>query len=613
MNSSRPAVVRSIVAAPLTRIVAFAMLTLLLVGGAGAVDFSVGEREVIYTKKQRSNKKLATWPDGNLGVVRNANGTYDFYGANGGKPVRTTGTLEDPGKAKKGVSISGIPKKKFDYVAGGPVYQDPASGMRLMVYHAETHGKSAKDFYSVLGLAASTDPKGLKFQNLGVILQPTLPKGKAEIGGGTFAVMNDYFHIYYRDTDHSGATSELSVARASVSELVQNALSGRGTSFSKYYNGSWSEPGLGGRSSALELGNPTNGWASMSYNNHLNQLVMVSSGWAGAAPDLFLSTSTDGINWAPRQPVVLDAGEQYYPTIIGTGTDPTHSDQSFYVYYTDSNKGAWNRWKDAQLVRRQITLDPYRPPIGPDPSDPGDTTGGDWASVAVYGADFRAGGPAPGWSYAWNPNGDRGDVANFASLQWSNVAQAYNTTGGATTAPTSSKKHNDDFLILNAHGGHPGRPEYAAIAGYTIQAEDGDGLYRLANTSIQKGDSISASHEDGLGLMVFVNDDLVGSMSTVPTSGLVTTFNRELGELSVGDTVWVVVDALNSQDFDGFTNFDFTIQKSMPAVMAMAMMQSAPPQLHTEAVPEPSAAVLALLAIGAPFILRRGRRRARMA
>ena len=69
-----------------------------------------------------------------------------------------------------------------------------------------------------------------------------------------------------------------------------------------------------------------------------------------------MSTSMDGVNWSPRQAIVADAGEQMYPTLIGTGADPTHTGQSFYAYYTDSAAGAWNRWNDAKLVRRQITL-----------------------------------------------------------------------------------------------------------------------------------------------------------------------------------------------------------------------------------------------------------------
>jgi hypothetical protein len=107
-------------------------------------------------------------------------------------------------------------------------------------------------------------------------------------------------------------------------------------------------------SSALEPGNPANWWSSVSYNEYLDQLVLVSSQWqsGGTGPDLYLATSPDGVNWSARQPLVLDAGEQMYPTIIGTGADPQITGQSFYVYYTDGK-----RWKNAQLARRLVSFE----------------------------------------------------------------------------------------------------------------------------------------------------------------------------------------------------------------------------------------------------------------
>jgi len=133
-----------------------------------------------------------------IGVVANGNGTYDFYGANSSKSVLTTGTLDDPGATKKSVSITGVPKKTFSYLAGGPVYEDPYSGARLMLYHAEQGGKG-KSFYSMLGMAISTDPAHRQFRDLGVIIKPTLSSGNAEVGGGSFAIINGYLNVYFTD------------------------------------------------------------------------------------------------------------------------------------------------------------------------------------------------------------------------------------------------------------------------------------------------------------------------------------------------------------------------------------------------------------------------------
>src|SRR5207344_553518 len=90
--------------------------------GASAAEFSIGAAEVVYTKSQRKSGGGSNWPDGSFGVVSNGNGTYDFYGPNSSKSVLTTGTLLDPGATKQSVSITGVPKKAFSYIAGGPVY-----------------------------------------------------------------------------------------------------------------------------------------------------------------------------------------------------------------------------------------------------------------------------------------------------------------------------------------------------------------------------------------------------------------------------------------------------------------------------------------------------------
>ena len=565
-----------------------------------AIDFSIGGPEVIYTKSQRKSSGGANWPDGNLGVVANGDGTYDFYGANATKRVMTTGTLTNPGGSKRSVSITGVPKNAFDYLAGGPVYEDPYSGARLMVYHAEVR-QSLKNFYSVLGLAISTDPNGQVFRDLGTIIRPNLPSGLAEVGGGSFAIVDGYFNVYYKDWLANGATSEVAVARASMVELMTNSLIGQPTSFTKYYNGGWSEPGIGGNASYLETVNPANSWLSVSYNDYLGQLMMVSSQWSGDGGDLYYTTSPDGVNWAPRQPLAVDPGEQFYPTLIGTGADPTHTGQSFYVYYTDSQKGIWSRWSDAQLRRREITINSPSPfANGSSNNSRGYTA--DWVSVGDYESDFQAGSPATGWTYAWNPKGKLGKSAAYIPLLWSESAQAYNTTGAATMTP-GPKTHPDDFLSLAADAGHPGNPKYLPMAGYTIQADDGAGFYRLADSSIQKSNSTLLATEDGLQVLVYVNDTLIGSGQSVLTNGSWTGFDRNLGSLNIGDTIWVMINPLKNQIDDAFFGFDFSIQKLIYS--AQSMMFSAQ-LMQSAAVPEPTAAALLITAIAA-FLPRRTR------
>lgn len=569
---------------------------------ARAINLSIGGPEIIYTKKQRSSAGGSYWPDGNFGVVSNGDGTYDFYAANGPKPVVSTGTLLKPGDNDRSVSIVNVPKKKYDYIAGGPVYEDPWSGARLMIYHAEVHQKNQQQFYSVLGMAISTDPAGRTFTDLGEIIRPNVPPGVAEVGGGSFAIVNGYLNVYYRDWLSDYSTAEVAVARAPMADIMNNALAGVGTSFSKYYNGSFSQPGLGGKSSYLENGNPNNGWLSVSYNEYLGQMMMVTSQWSASGNDLYLATSPDGINWSPRQPIALDAGEQFYPTIVGTGSQPMRTDKSFYVYYTDSNKGAWDRWDDAQLRRREITIDEPGPNIYGLGSSMGYVA--DWVDVADYQTDFQGGTPATGWTYAWNRKGKLGKSSDYVKLSWSPSMQIYNTTGGDLMLPDGKKTHNDDFLFLGPDRGHPGNKNYMPIIGYTVQEDDGAGYYRLANTSIQKVDGLQLGAEDGLGVLVYVNNTKMTNGYSVSANGDMASFDQWLGKLNVGDTVWVMIDPLKNQFYDSFVNFDFSLQKLIYSFQNPSQGMFPP----TAVIPEPGSAVLVAIGLAALCGHRRSRR-----
>jgi hypothetical protein len=85
---------------------------------------------------------------------------------------------------------------------------------------------------------------------------------------------------------------------------------------------------------------------------------MVVSQWRREGSSaLYFTISDDGINWSRRMLISDEAGELFYPSIMGTGDDPRITGREFYIYYTHSLVGAWNRWGDAQLVRRKISME----------------------------------------------------------------------------------------------------------------------------------------------------------------------------------------------------------------------------------------------------------------
>jgi hypothetical protein len=223
-----------------------------------------------------------------------------------------------------------------------------------------------------------------------------------------------------------------------------------------------------------------------------------------------------------------------------------------------------------------------------------------WMAVAGFRTDYRTGGPAAGWKYQWSANGKLGDASKYANLTWSPTAGTYNTTGGATTV-WNGKTHNDDYLNLNLDGGHPGRSGYYTIAGYTIQSDDGAGQYRLTGGSITKSDGVKTGDEDGLELLVYLNNTRIGGIESVLTDGSWRNFSRDFGQLAVGDTIYVMIGSGKNQHYDGFANFNFNIERLTAITVAAS-------SFAVSAVPEPASGLLMLGAAGYGLAVTRRKR-----
>jgi hypothetical protein len=303
------------------------------------------------------------WPDGNIGFVPLGD-QYRFFAANGSVTARTVGTFDDPGAVVESSSyrIEGA-SGEFAYLAGGPIYRDPETGMLIMFYHAEDHfGGSGFPFHASLGLAASHD-EGQTFQDLGIILTTNAPPDVnarccADMGGAPFAVRDGTFYLYFRDRLADQTDIHLAVATAPVDEVVAAAREGRTSEWAKYHVDG-PQPGLGGRASPLEAGNPQTNWFSVSYNTALGQFIMAISRNGGSfddPSDLYLIASEDGITWSPRAVIQHCECELTYPTIIDPGGNPLQTGETFYVYYVTTPPGSQFRWHNTALNRVTVTL-----------------------------------------------------------------------------------------------------------------------------------------------------------------------------------------------------------------------------------------------------------------
>jgi serine/threonine protein kinase len=174
--------------------------------------------------------------------------------------------------------------------------------------------------------------------------------------------------------------------------------------------------------------------------------------------------------------------------------------------------------------------------------------------IGSYRERFQPATPATGWQYLWNAKGAIGNPAHYQPLLWS--GNEYNVDGKGPIP----RADPGAYLRLVRDGGHPGRGaqqspakiDYYAIAAHTIQPADGPGYYRLANTSLRRGNGLEILvHLGGRGPL------LSSKVPKEPNPAAV--FDSNIGLLAPGDTVYVAVGPDGNDGDDSFTDFDFSI------------------------------------------------------
>jgi hypothetical protein len=210
--------------------------------------------------------------------------------------------------------------------------------------------------------------------------------------------------------------------------------------------------------------------------------------------------------------------------------------------------------------------------------------------------------PAAGWNYMWNPDGVIGTASGYQSLV-PNTVSIFPGAAGGGISPMFTNLGNQAFSDLDAEPNgqgnfafgrvaktafHPGVwsggtvGDIRGIIAYTIQSGEA-GTINIINSSFAKLTTNTNSGANGVDLDIFVNDTLVGALSKNGFQSLTASnFNGSLGNLSVGDTIYVTIGNNGNDAFDASViNFQL------------------------ESVPEPSAALLG--GLGMLALLRRRR------
>ncbi len=293
------------------------------------------------------------------------------------------------------------PEFDLNYAAPGSVVQDPTRppGNFIMVFEAENHCPGAvwqHDFYATVGLARSSDygttwPDPIDSEFGGADRYPILKRVEPEpntpenppvaignaIPSAIVATDNNLDSFLYVVYSSPGPNNDgmLRVARAQLGGAEPIA-------FSKWYNGGFTEPGIGGRDSAVLPAKGCTGHQGMgqiSYSDVLSLYVMVyvcvdaQAGQAYQAGWYFsTATSLELQNWTTPQliensllPVVSgcaadgtgDAFDGWYPSLMSPGLPSGHISIAGRVFFMNG----CDRGKRQFMTRRFTIAPPPRP------------------------------------------------------------------------------------------------------------------------------------------------------------------------------------------------------------------------------------------------------------
>jgi uncharacterized protein (TIGR03437 family) len=347
---------------------------------------------------------------------------------------------------------------EFDenYAAPGSVVQDPTlpAGNLIMIYESENHcpgGVNQQPFYATVGFTRSSDngktwpaPENgpLGGPNRFPVLQTSDPQPSSPHPAEGDAIPSAFvdknasgdYYLFVAYTSHPAPPAKsdgfIRVARAKL-----------GTSplgFLKWYNGSFSQPGIGGSdtgvmpSAGCGNGNGRQQMPEISYNDDLGLYLLLfvcvsgPSGSQTAAWYYSTATSLDIQDWTAPQmisgslfpvsgPCSADgqSGQQFdgwYPSTISSGAVSGHTKLTGTIFFQNGcDTGA------RIFSARSFTISAGSPPA---PS----------ITSVSNGATYAAGGLVPGsWAQAKGSN-----VASVARI-WT----AYDFTGLGNALPTS--------------------------------------------------------------------------------------------------------------------------------------------------------------------------------
>jgi hypothetical protein len=214
------------------------------------------------------------------------------------------------------------------------VWKDESDGVLYGWYHQEPANVGCLTA-PFIGAALSFDD-GLTWVDMGPLLQSganvdcSFDNGYFTGGHGDFSVILDqeseYFYFLFTDYGADQQDQGVSVARSAFADRGQP-----GTVY-KYYEGEWSEPGIGGRSTpVLARGTGWQGpfvdefWGpSVHWNTFLNRYVVLlnrTQGFGWDQEGVYIAFSRDLLAWTEPEKIVNSTA--WYPQVLGLSPGET--------------------------------------------------------------------------------------------------------------------------------------------------------------------------------------------------------------------------------------------------------------------------------------------------
>ena len=318
-------------------------------------------------------------PDGHITFIRENGNVRMWAPINGGTvELATTNFLDVHAMTNPVQEVLSPRGHGFDseYAGGSKVVRLP-NGDLAMIYHGEHHPCTGANAEVTIGLAVSSDD-GATWQRRGKILNAAPYDFQScdernFYGSGSFSgvVSPDGKYLYlYHHIWHPDQSCYVALARSEIASGL-----GPGT-WVRYYNGSWSQPGLGGLGSDMWHESSRDresecmaGIPSVSWNPTFKMWLAVFVSFTG----FWYTSSVDGIHWSDARllmrhvtlvaPGSLIDHEQYiyYPSLIDThATQDGRTNTNALLIY------AFGGWTAAHhMVANTVKISAITRPVPP--------------------------------------------------------------------------------------------------------------------------------------------------------------------------------------------------------------------------------------------------------